>query len=118
MSHAFSGRPLEQVTVAAAVAGELGADDVRIHADTLRHQADVAASAEDPRLAANLRRAAELTALADEDLLRIYAALRPGRATEAELTEIRDELRGRGAIECAALVEEAIGAYRRRGLTR
>jgi propanediol dehydratase small subunit len=118
MSRAFSGRPLEDVTVDAAVAGELGGDDVRIHPDTLRAQAAVAEAADDERLGANLRRAAELTALSDDDLLRIYGALRPGRASEEELTAVRDELRERGATQCAALVEEAIASYRRRGLTR
>lgn len=118
MSRAFSGRPLEEVTVEAAVAGELTGDDVRIHPDTLREQAEVAAAADDERLATNLRRAAELTALSDDDLLRIYGALRPGRATEEELTAVREELLGRGATQCAALVEEAIASYRRRGLTR
>ncbi|MBS1887613.1 MAG: propanediol utilization protein [Actinobacteria bacterium] len=118
MTRAFSGRPLADVTVEAAVAGELRADDVRIHPDTLREQAEVAAAAGDERLAANLRRAAELTALGDDDLLRIYGALRPGRATEEELAAVRDELAERGATQCAALVEEAIASYRRRGLTR
>ncbi|MBS1677504.1 MAG: propanediol utilization protein [Actinobacteria bacterium] len=118
MTRAFSGRPLADVTVDAAVRGELEADDVRIHPDTLREQAAVAEAADDERLGANLRRAAELTALADEDLLRIYGALRPGRASAEELAAVREELLERGATRCAALVEEAIASYRRRGLTR
>ena len=49
-----------------------------------------------PQLAANLRRAAELTALGDDEVLAIYDALRPGRSTPAQLTELAASLAGRG----------------------
>jgi propanediol dehydratase small subunit len=113
---AYSGRPLEEITVERAVAGELSADDLRVHPDTLRAQAEVAAEHGNPQLAANLRRAAELTALSDERLLEIYEALRPHRSTAAELEAIADELDGLGAGETAAMVREALGAGIRRGL--
>lgn len=113
---AYSGRPLEEVTVERAVAGELTADDLRVHPETLRSQAQVAGDHGNPQLAANLRRAAELTALSDERLLEIYEALRPRRSTAAELEAIACELDALGASETAAMVREALAAGIRRNL--
>jgi len=42
---AFSGRPLSEVTPEAIGKGELSADDLRIHAETLRAQAEIARQA-------------------------------------------------------------------------
>ena len=50
-------------------------------------------------------------------MLAIYAALRPGRSTPAELTALADSLSGRGLPRCAALVAEAAEVYARRGLS-
>lgn len=113
---AFSGRPLDAVTVDAVGAGELGPDDVRIHPDTLRRQAGVAEQHGNPQLAENLRRAAELTAIPDDELLAIYDALRPGRSTRPHLEAIAARLDAAGAPLCAALVREALDVYERRGL--
>jgi propanediol dehydratase small subunit len=116
MTRAFSGRALEDITVEAALAGELGADDVRIHPDTLRHQADVAERHGNGQLAANLRRAAELTALGDGELLEIYEALRPRRATREQLEALVARLEAVPAPACADLVRQALGAYDARNL--
>ena len=51
-------------------------------------------------------------------MLAIYDALRPGRSTPAELTELAASLAGRGLPRCAALLTEAAEVYERRGLTR
>jgi propanediol dehydratase small subunit len=118
MSCAFSGRALEEVTLAAAVAGELGADDIRIHPHVLCHQAQVAERHGNPQLAANLRRAAELTALKDEQLLEIYEALRPRRSTGEQLGALAERLDVVPAPACAALVREARDAYADRGLLK
>lgn len=115
---AFSGRALSDVTLEAVRAGEVSTDDLRIHPETLEHQAQVAADHANPQLAANLRRAAELTALDDADVMRIYEALRPRRSTFAELEDIATWLEDRGAQINAALVREAAAVYRRRGLCR
>ncbi|GAA0254245.1 diol dehydratase small subunit [Cryptosporangium japonicum] len=115
---AFSGRALESVTLDAVRAGEVSTDDLRIHPETLEHQAQVAADHGNPQLAANFRRAAELTAIDDTDVMRIYEALRPRRSTFAELEEIADWLSERGAVINAALVREAAQVYQRRGLCR
>lgn len=79
----------------------------RITPDTLKRQADVAAAHGNPQLAANLRRAAELATLSDEDVLRVYEALRPGRSKYDELSDLADWLEAHGCPLTAALVREA-----------
>ena len=114
---ALSGRAVDSLTVEAVRAGEVGVADLRIHPDTLEHQAVVAAEHGNPQLAENLRRAAELTRLPDEEVLAVYEALRPGRSTPAHLTTLAASLAGRGLPRCAALVTEAADVYARRGLS-
>jgi propanediol dehydratase small subunit len=97
--------------------GEIGVADLRIHPDTLERQAAIAEQHANPQLAGNLRRAAELTRLPDDEVLRIYEALRPGRSTPAELTALAESLAARGLPRCAALVAEAADVYARRGLS-
>jgi propanediol dehydratase small subunit len=114
---ALSGKPVERLTVEAIRAGEIGVSDLRIHPETLERQAAVAEAHSNPQLAENLRRAAELTQLPDDEVLAIYEALRPGRSTAAQLTALAGSLAGRGLPRCAALVAEAAEVYARRGLT-
>ena len=118
MSRAFSGKPAEELTVAALVRGELTPDDVRIHPSTLEAQAAVAERHGNPQLAANFRRAAELATFSEAEILAFYEALRPRRSTMDELDALAGELRARSAPRCAALVREAAAAYARRGLLR
>ena len=115
-TRALSGKPVENLTVVAVRAGEVGVADLRIHPDTLERQAVVAEEHANPQLAENLRRAAELTRIADNEVLAIYEALRPGRSTPAELTALAASLAERGLPSCAALVTEAADVYARRGL--
>ena len=114
----LSGRPVGELTLDAVRRGEIGLPDLRIHPDSLEAQAVVAERHGNPQLAANLRRAAELTALGDDEVLAIYDALRPGRSTPDQLTELAASLAGRGLPRCAALLTEAAEVYERRGLTR
>ena len=114
---ALSGKPVEGLTVEAIRAGEVGVSDLRIHPETLERQAVVAEEHANPQLAENLRRAAELTRLPDEEVLAIYEALRPGRSTAGQLTALAGSLADRGLPRCAALVAEAAEVYARRGLT-
>jgi len=116
-TRALSGTPVERLTVEAVRAGEVGVADLRIHPDTLERQAVVAEEHGNPQLADNLRRAAELTRLPDEEVLAIYEALRPGRSTAARLTELATSLSAGGLPRCAALVAEAADVYARRGLS-
>lgn len=115
---AMSGRPVSEITIESAVGEELTAADLRIHPDTLRHQAGVAESDGNAQLADNFRRAAELASVEDADLLLIYEALRPGRSTHAQLEAIASRLDSSNAPSCAALVREAADVYSRRGLLR
>lgn len=117
-ARALSGRAAEELTLERLAAGELGADDIRISAETLRAQADLAEAHGYRPFAASLRRAAELTALDDAELLRVYETLRPGRASASELGKLADSLEARGLPLNAALVRSARDAYLRRGLSR
>lgn len=117
-ARALSGRPIEELTIDAAVDGSLSPADLRVHPDTLRHQAGVAEAHGNPQLGENLRRAAELTALPDDEVLEVYEALRPGRSSAAGLEAIAARIEAAGAPLCAALVREAAEVYARRGLLR
>lgn len=118
MTTAHSGRPIDDITVDAAQAGQLELDDIRISRESLVRQAEVAESAGSAQLGANLRRAAELTALPADRVLEIYEALRPGRSSADELAEIAEELDAVDAVTCAQLVREAAAVHARRGLLR
>ena len=116
---AHSGRPLGDITAEAISVGELSGDDLRTHDDTLRRQAAIAREGGYPQLAANLQRAAELTDVPNEELLKIYELLRPERASYDELVRLADYLDATyGARENAAFIRGAAEAYRERGLLR
>lgn len=117
--HAMSGRSLSMITREAAEAEELVIADLQISAETLRAQAAIARQAGYPQLAANLARAAELTVVPNDEVLRMYETLRPGRASYDELIALADHLEHRyHAPESAALVREAAEVYQGRGLVR
>lgn len=116
MTQARSGKSSSEVTLDALRAGDVATDDIRIHPDTLRAQAQVAADHGNPQLAENLLRAAELALLEDSRVMAIYESLRPGRSTRDDLIAIIDELQSLGAPRTAALVREALQAYEHRGL--
>jgi propanediol dehydratase small subunit len=118
VTRAFSGRDAEELTLDRLARDELAPDDVRIHPDTLEQQATVAEQHANPQLAANFRRAAELALMPEAEVLALYEALRPHRATAAELEALAVRLEGVPAPLCAALVREAAVVYTRRGLLR
>jgi len=114
---AASDRRLADITSDAAFAGELSMSDFQISAETLRAQAEVARQAGYVQQASNLIRAAELTAVPNDEVLKMYNILRPGRATSAQLKSLADALENQyNALECARLVREAMEVYRARGL--
>jgi propanediol dehydratase small subunit len=113
----FSGKHVSEVTVEAIRRGDITLDDVRIHPDTLAHQAEVARAHGNPQLAANFLRAAELTSLSDEMVMGFYDALRPGRSTAQDLLNIANTLQAQGAERNAELFRQAADVYARRGLT-
>lgn len=118
MTRGFSGRDSEELTLDRLARDDLTTDDVRIHPDTLERQAVVAEQHANPQLAANFRRAAELAVMPEADVFELYEALRPHRATAAELDALATRLEGVPAPLCAALVRQAAEVYSRRGLLR
>lgn len=103
-----NGKPIDAITMDAVMSGEVSASDLRITPETLRLQAQIAEGVGRKQLGANLRRAAEMTAISDERVLQIYNALRPNASTKAELDAIAEELETQyGATMLAGLVREA-----------
>jgi propanediol dehydratase small subunit len=116
---AASGRAISSVNLDAAAAGQVDAADLQISAATLRAQAELAHQAGYRELAQNLQRAAELTAVPNQELLRMYELMRPGRSTFAELTQMAERLeRDFNAPITAGFVREAAEVYRSRNLLR
>ncbi len=114
---AASGRGADAIGLAQLA--ELSPEDLRISDATLRAQATVAAQSGFAQLGENLTRAAELTAVPNEELLMMYEKMRPGRATLAEMQALADRLEGvYGATQNAALVREAAAVYQERKLLK
>lgn len=118
MSKGYSGIDADEITIGSIRHGDITLDDIRIHPDTLEHQAQVAEDKGNPQLAGNFRRAAELTHLSDQEVMRLYEALRPNRSTAAELQAIAKDLESRGAHKNAELFLQAAEVYARRGLAK
>ena len=114
-----SGRSLNDLSMEALLAGELSPRDFRTSDETLRRQADAAEAAGYSQLAENLRRAAELTGISNQEVLNIYKALRPGRSTYNELITLADHLENDlDAPLTAAFVREAAEVYQERDILR
>ncbi|CDQ46466.1 MULTISPECIES: diol dehydratase small subunit [Mycolicibacterium] len=112
-----TGKPFDAVTMDAVIAGDIEAADLRITPEALRLQAQIAEKAGRTQIGANMRRAAEMTAISDERVLQIYNALRPNASTKAELDAIADELLDTyNAEHLATLVREAAEVYERRDI--
>ena len=90
-----SGRSLEDLTLAALRRGDIAAEDLRATPATLRRQASVAGSSGRAQLAANLGRAAELTAVPDDVILLVYTALRPAQIDRRRARGLGDHARER-----------------------
>ncbi len=108
----FSGKLVEELSIEDVLCGELTVEDFRISGETLRYQADAAESAGYRQLAENLRRAAELTRISNQEVLEIYDSLRPGRANFSQLIAWADRLDTEyNAPLTAALLREAAEVY-------
>jgi propanediol dehydratase small subunit len=117
--HTASGRTLDELNIEALRAGELTAEDFCISGETLHRQADAAEAAGYWQLAENLRRAAELTGISNQEMLDIYNALRPSRSTYNELITLADRLENDlDAPLTAAFVRGAAQVYQERGILR
>ena len=114
-----SGKGIDEITVEAIREGTITNDDLRITPQALEKQARVADESGRGKLAENLRRAAELTAVPDEVLVTIYNALRPGRSTGEELLGWIERLENEySAARNADLVREVLDVYEKRGLLK
>lgn len=114
-----SGRRIEDITMGAIMNGEIDGQDFRITAAALEQQAAVARGVGRSQLGENFRRAAELTAVPDRELVAMYNALRPGRSTGEELEQLSQRLEKEYTAPLnAALVREALQVYRMRGLLK
>jgi propanediol dehydratase small subunit len=114
-----TGLPLEALDREGVLSGSLRVEDFRIAADTLKQQATRAEEAGYRQVGENLRRAAELADVSNEELLDIYEALRPGRRSYQELLTLAQRLEEvLDAPRVAALVREAATVYAARGIAR
>ena len=115
----ISGRSVDELSIQAILSGQLNAEDFRISGETLKCQADVAESGGYRQLGQNLRRAAELTRISNEEVFNIYNALRPGRSTYSQLIMLADRLDNDfNAPLTANLVREAADVYLERGIIK
>jgi propanediol dehydratase small subunit len=110
------GLSLSAVTLDALREGRLAPADIRATRETLVRQAEVARAAGRAPLAESLERAAELATVPEELLLAVYTALRPRRATAAQLDDWAVRLESHGADRTARFVREAAAVYAERGL--
>jgi propanediol dehydratase small subunit len=117
--YTFSGRSVDELSVQGILSGDLVAEDFRIHGETLNHQARVAEEAGYTQLAENLRLAAELTHMPNEEILDIYNTLRPRRTSYKEMIDMADRLENeRKAPLTASLVREAAAVYLKRAIVK
>lgn len=110
--YTMTGHNLDELTLDAVRSGQVQAEDFRISAETLHHQAEIAEQAGYRQLADNFRRAAELTRISNEEVLAMYNTLRSERTLAERLEQQFD------AVRTAALVREAAEAYKDRGLVK
>ncbi len=112
------GKSLGDLTLETVLAGDVEMEDLRITPNALLQQAEIARSAGRAALAQNFERAAEMTRMPQEEIMKIYELLRPGRTRSIEnLLDITQRLRfDFEAPLLAQLVEEAASTYEKRGL--
>jgi len=114
-----SGKNLQDVTLENVVSGKIEAKEIRIRPETLELQARIAEAHGRTQMGANFRRAAELVHLPDEEIFRLYNALRPRRSTRKELLAIARELEDTYLCPINAdFVREATESYEKRNLLR
>lgn len=112
-----TGKTMEEITLDAVLDGKISINDVRISKEMLEAQAQIATDAGKPAMGENLLRAAELTGVPDDEVIRMYDRLRPNRSTKTELDDLAAVLEQKyGAVKCAELVREAASVYEKRGI--
>lgn len=112
------GMALQDITLAAVLAGKVTMADLQITPKALQDQSEIASDAGRPTLAMNFARAAELVEVPQDAIMSTYELLRPGRARKKqELLDraavFRDQYR---AVTIADFIIEAAEVYEKRGL--
>ena len=112
-----TGKKLSQITLDEVKKGNVTADDIKISSEMLNRQGQVARDVDNPQMAANFQRAAELVNVPDDVILNMYNKLRPNRSTKRELLLLAQVLLEKyQAPHCANLVLEAAEIYEKRGI--
>lgn len=114
-----TGKHVDEINIDNILSGAVNPADCRISAETLEYQAQIEDSVGNPQVAANFRRAAEMTRIPDERIIKIYNCMRPHVSTKQELLDIADELEKEyDATINAALLREAAEVYEDRKMLR
>jgi propanediol dehydratase small subunit len=117
--HTKTGKALSELTLESVLAGDVIPEDLEIAAVTLLRQADAVEAGGYLQVAQNLRRSAELTKLSNDEVLEIYRALRPGRATQTRLMAIAERLETEFQAPLTAdLIRQAADVYLKRGIAK
>ena len=114
-----SGLNFSEITLGNVVSEKIHPREIRISPETLELQARIAETHGRVQLATNFRRAAELTRVPDEEVLRIYNALRPRQATRGDLLAIAKNLEKKYEAKInAQFIREAVKIYEKRDLLK
>jgi len=114
-----SGLNFSEISLENVSSGKIHPREIRISPETLEFQARIAEAHGRVQLATNFRRAAELTRVPDEEVLRIYNALRPRQATRSDLLAIAKNLeKNYEARINARFIREAVKVYEKRDLLK
>ena len=83
-----TGKKLADITLDEVLKGHISSDDIKIAPETLKAQGQVAKEAGNGPMEKNFERAAELTRVPDDIILKMYNKLRPNRSTRQELEQM------------------------------
>lgn len=108
----YSGKTLDDITLENVVNEQIAPDDIKISAEVLELQAQIAEANGKIQFAGNLRRAAEMTRIPDDKVLEVYELLRPRRATYQQLMDAAREFDNKyNAKITAQLIKNAAEVY-------
>lgn len=109
---------LDELTIDAVMNGDVDMEDLRITPRALMQQAQIARSVGRIELAANFERAAEMAKIPQDQIMRIYELLRPGRAESKDSLLQEAELlrQNHQAPLLSGFIQEAAELYEKRGL--
>ncbi len=114
-----TGKSVDDINIDNILSGAINPGDCRISAETLEYQAQIEESVGNPQIAANFRRAAEMTRIPDNRILEIYNCMRPHVSTKQELLDIANELETQYEAHInAELLRETATVYEARKMFR